>query len=125
MRLKSDEQAVLLQFAENGMYDGDLLLSRLTSILKKFETHGFLNGDEITARGLHVASKLTPTQQETAPNGDIHGQPESYLEPQPDGAVAEEDQGTSLDRVDEPGIGPDAEASKRPDDSGGGGLSDL
>jgi hypothetical protein len=126
MILKHDEQSVLLAIAGSCESLEGIPQMRIDSIVSRLRAHGMIhaNGDP-TSRGLHVASKLTPTKQETAPDGDIHGQPESDLEPQSDGTIAEKDQGISLDRVDEPGIGPDAEASERSDGFGRSGLSDL
>lgn len=121
MRLKSDEKQVLAAIAGGRSYEGVAGVDRLDSIVRKFITHGFVASGAITARGLHVASTIE-LPQEQEPDGTIHGQSESNLADQIDGASVAADQGGTGDRVIESGIGPDDEAAERPVDFANDGL---
>ena len=71
MRLKDDEQEMLRCFAASVEPPDWISADRHLSILVKFTTLGFMNSDGMTVRGLHVASKLKPQQEEY---GDVHRQ---------------------------------------------------
>lgn len=121
MRLKSDEQQVLAAIAGGRSYENVAGVDRLDSILRKFITHGLVAGGAITARGLHVASTIE-VPQENEPDGTIHGQSESDLADQIDGASVAADQGIAEDGTVEPGSGPDVETAERPADFADDGL---
>jgi hypothetical protein len=122
MRLKSDEQQVLAAIAGGRSYENVAGVDRLDSILRKFQSHGFVASGDITSRGLHVASTIE-LPQEQEPDGTIHGQPESSLADQIDGTSVTEGQGFDAGGTVESGNGPDVKAAERPSDSTDGGLS--
>jgi len=127
MRLKSDEQRFLFELAVNGKIKDDLAKARAS--LSKFASLGYIDANgKMTKRGMHVASKITaPTQPESEkiPDGSIHGYSEPSVGVAIDSPADQEDFGTSLGAIDQPGIGPATEAEERSDAFGVGGLSDL
>lgn len=126
MILKHDEQSVLLAIAGNCESLDGIPQMRIDSIVSRLRVNGMIdaNGDP-TKRGLHVASKLTSTKQETALDGGIQRLAEPNLDGQIDGRDSSEDQGDALDLADESGSRPNAEAEERPSDACVGDLSDL
>ena len=135
MRLKSDEVKILL--ALNGGSDpgNSISADRVESIFRKFMNFKLIDADgSLTARGElfakreieKVHSETPDLESECNSDGDIQSERWDGFSSEADGSIADGNQSSSSNRIDELGQVRSAdEIAERSDDDGSGDIFDL
>jgi len=128
MRLKGDEQLVLLALHGGNLQGCAVESDRMQSILRKFSGLNWIDDNKaITRRGAHVAAKqidvttasanldqtpITNTESESSDDGDVHGQEEPRVEGRARRPTRRGDPAKARDRTNEPGDRPTPDAEE-------------